>query len=362
MQGLKDFKVDRTSGVPLSDQLVERLKSAIVRGRYRTGDVLPGMVELAAAADVSEKVARLALRRLANEGWTKARRHVGSVVLARTGDIVRWRVLFFSHNPYFCYYTDRVVSELRTRLLREKGGISLVAINRCRGANSYLQLEELLKERWDLILENGMDTTSRKILEDAGWPFVVIDYDAQNAPSGAANCVGLVKLSSGLAARDFVLSCARRNIRSVFQFQCDKGAFDVTERFRIMDVKVRTFRTPMGLDPEGVAKAAYSIVAGWFREGKPSLPDVILFTDDYLAQGGLLALRSRGIRIPEDVEVVSFSSKGHLPIWDQKLTRMEMDPIAHSAVLAKAVRAYLHGGTFPSDLTLGTVWRPGETF
>ena len=139
-------------------------------------------------------------------------------------------------------------------------------------------------------------------------------------------------------------------------------AFDVTERLRIMDVKVRTFRTPLGLDPEGVAKAAYSIVAGWFRDGKPSLPDVILFTDDYLAQGGLLALRKNGIRIPEDVSVVSFTNKGHLPIWDQPLTRLEMDPIAHGTALARAVRTYLHGKPFPAGIVLGTVWKSGDTF
>lgn len=357
-----DFVLDRESGRPLSDQLVERLKAAIVRGRYRPGDVLPGIVELAAAADVSEKVARLALRRLSDEGWTRARRHVGSVVLARTGNVVRWRILFFSHSPYFCYYTDQLVSELRTRLIREKGGISTIAISRCRGANSYLQLEELLKEHWDLILENGADAVSRKMIEDSGWPFVVLGSGTQTVPSGAANCVGLVDFPSGLAAKDFVQACAARNVRTVVQMICDMGTYDVTERLRIVGVDVRTERTPIGLDPESVAYGAYSIIDGWFREAKPHLPDVILFTDDYLAQGGLLALRRHGVRIPEDVSVVSFVNKGHLPIWDQPLTRLEMDPVAHGTLLAKAVRAYLHGKPFPQGLTFGTVWKPGETF
>ena len=357
-----DFTLDRESGVPLSDQLVERLKAAIVKGRYRPGDVLPGIFGLAAAADVSEKVARMALRRLSGEGWIRTRRHVGSVVLARMGNVVRWRVLFFSHNPYFCYHTDRVISELRTRLLHEKGGVSTIAISRCRGKNSYLQLEELLKERWDLILENGMDATSRKMIEDSGWPFVVIDYDTQTAPSDAANCVGLVKFSSGLAAKDFILTCARRNVRSVVQLQCNLAAFDVVERLRIMGVEVRTERTSAGLDPEGVAKESYAIIDGWFKHGRPPLPDVIVFTDDYLAQGGLLALRRHGIRIPEDVSVASFVNKGHLPIWDQPLTRLEMDPITHGAALAKAVRTYLHGKPFPDGIVLGTVWKAGDTF
>ena len=357
-----NFTLDRETGVPLSDQLVERLKAAIVKGRYRPGGVLPGILELAAAADVSEKVARMSLRRLSDEGWISTRRHVGSVVLARTGNVVRWRVLFFSHNPYFCFHTDRMISELRTRLLHEKGGVSTIAISRCREKNSYLQLEELLKERWDLILENGMDATSRKMIEDAGWPFVVIDYDTQTSPSDAANCVGLVKFSSGLAATDFVLACAQRNIRTVAQLQCSLAAFDVAERLRIMGVEVRTFRTSPGLGPEGVAREAYAIIDEWCRNGRPRLPNVILFTDDYLAQGGLLALCRHGVRVPGNVSVASFVNKGHLPIWDQPLTRLEMDPIAHGAALAKAVRTYLHGKPFPSGIVLGTVWKPGATF
>ena len=359
---MKALALDLTSQVPLSDQLVSRLKDAIVRGVYPPGEVLPGIVELAAAAGVSEKVSRKALRRLADEGWISTRRHVGSVVLARTGNVVRWRVLFFSHNPFFCYYTDRMVAELRTRLIREKGGVSTIAISRCRGTNSYLQLEELLKERWDLILENDTDKTSRKMIEDSGWPFVVIGYGAQAVPSDAANCVGCVTSSSGLAANDFVLACARRNVRAVVQVLCHHGSFDVAERLRIMGVAVRTFRTSIDLDPEGVARESYAIIDGWFRNGRPRLPDVILFPDDYLAQGGLLALRKHGVRIPEDVSVVSFANKGHLPLWDQQLTRLEMDPIAHGTVLAKAVRTYLHGKPFPSGIVLGTVWKTGETF
>ena len=62
------------------------------------------------------------------------------------------------------------------------------------------------------------------------------------------------------------------------------------------------------------------------------------------------------------VSVVSFTNKGHLPIWDQQLTRLEMDPMAHGTALAKAVRTYLHGKPFPAGIVLGTVWKSGDTF
>ena len=347
----------------LADQLVERLKATIVRNRCRPGEVLAGIREIAERAHVSEKVVRAAMRRLTGEGWIVPRRHVGSIVAERGTQGARWRVLYFTHNPYYCYYHERFIATLRMQLLREKGGVLLVSVNRCDGINGYIQLEEALKEHWDLILEGPTVAKSRKMIEASGWPFATIDDSVYSMPpSAAANCVGRIVMSIGSAAGDFVRECARRNVRSVIQMQCDKGAFDVTDRLRIMDVDVRTERTPMGISPDEVAHGAYAIVDGWFGRRNFRLPDVVFFTDDYVAQGGLMALLRHGVRIPEDVSVVSFANKGHLPIWDQDLTRIELDPVAHGIATAQAVRTFLRSGQFPSGLSLGSDWIPGTTF
>ena len=347
----------------LADQLVEQLKAAIVRNHCRSGEVLPGIRKIAETVQVSEKVVRAAMRRLTAEGWIVPRRHVGPVVAERGSKGARWRVLYFTHNPYYCYYHERFIAALRMQLLREKGGVLLVAVNRHDGVNGYLMLEEALKEHWDLILEGPTVARSRKMIEASGWPFATIDDSVYSLPpSVAANSVGRINMSIGSATGDFVRECARRNVRSVVQLQCDRGAFDVTERLRIMGVDVRTERTPLGLPPDEVAHGAYALVDRWFRRGKPRLPDVVFFTDDYMAQGGLLALLRHGIRIPEDVAVVSFANKGHLPIWDRALTRIEVDPVAHGTTVSQAVQKFLHGGRFPSGLSLGSAWIPGDTF
>lgn len=360
---LFDITPDRSRAMTLADQLVERLKAAMVRNRYHPGEVLPGIREIAETAKVSEKVVRTALHRLADEGWIASRRHVGPVVVERGSQGARWRVLYFTHNPYYCYYNDWFIATLRTQLLREKGGVLLVAVNRCDGVNGYIQLEEALKERWDLILEGPTAAKSRKMIEKSGWPFATIDDSVYSMPpSEAVNCVGRIDVSIGSAANDFVRECARRNVRTVMQLQCDKGAFNVTDQLRIVGVDVRTERTPMGIGPDEVARGAYAIVDGWFRRRSFRLPDVVFFTDDYVAQGGLLALLRHGVHIPEDVSVVSFANKGHLPIWDQDLTRIELDPVAHGIATARAVQTFLRSSQFPPGISLGSVWHPGETF
>ena len=100
----------------------------------------------------------------------------------------------------------------------------------------------------------------------------------------------------------------------------------------------------------------------WLAVNGRRLPDLILFTDDWVAHGGLMALDECGIRIPEDVFVASHAVKGHGPVWRKPLARLEMDPFAHARIVAKSVKAYLHGADFPGDMLLGSVWNPGKTF
>ena len=95
---------------------------------------------------------------------------------------------------------------------------------------------------------------------------------------------------------------------------------------------------------------------------KNKLPDLFLFADDYLAQGALIALAVTGVRIPEDVAVVTHANKGLGPVWVKPLSRMEMDPLDHARKIADAISVYLKTGIFPSGIELGSVWKKGDTF
>ena len=333
-----------------------------MRGEYLPGEPLPGILETAHAAGCGAKTVRAAFRRLADEGWTEPRRHVGSVVLERGADIVRGRVLFFNLSPFYCYYSDQLVAEMRTRLLRGGYGITTCAADICASPMRFYQLEELLKERWSLVIEHGMDQTARRMIEKAGWPFAIVGNGRKSVASTAPNCVGVVEVRCGLALPDFVRDCARKAVRRVLQVHCHSGGYDAADMLRVMGVEVRTERTPLLFHPEDVARAGFDIIELWLRGRGSWTPDIVLFTDDYVAQGGLIALKKHGVRIPEDMAVVTLSNKGHGPIWEKPLTRFEMNPIAHGAAIAKAVRAYLSGNPFPQGLNLGTKYVTGATF
>jgi len=357
------WHVDKSSRTGLARQIVEQAKTAIMRGDYRPGDALPGILEVAKAAGCGAKTVRTAFRQLADDGWIAPRRHVGSVVLERGSDIVRDRVLFFNLPPYYCYYSDQLVAEMRTRLLRGNVCITTCTSSRTTGAKQFYQLEELLKERWSLVIEHGMEKTARRMIEEAGWPFAIVGNGRKSEPSDAPNCVGVVNVLCGLALPDFVRDCARRDVRRVLQVHCHSGSFDAAEMLHVMGVEVRTERTPLELSrPEDVSRAGFDIVDRWFSREGYWKPDLVLFTDDYVAQGGLIALKKHNLQIPEDVAVVSLSNKGHGPFWEKPLTRFEMDATSHGTELARAIRSYLSGRPFPQGLVLGSTYRRGATF
>ena len=359
----RPFSADRSNGVLLETQFAEWLKREISNGAFRVGAPLPGIVELSRSCHVSTTTVRSALGMLADDGWVRPIRHVGSVVQRRGAGVLRKRVLLWEAGRFFCYYSSRFLSALRMPLLRGRFAATVVAAAATGGRRPHLQLEELLKEFWDLVVLHGCDVEVRGLAEASGHPFVAVGNGERiRSQSTARNCVGRVEMLNGLAVPEFVRRCVKKGVRSVFQVHCNEGAYDVSSMLRSALVSVRKFRARLLDTPEAVAMEGFRIVDSWFGRGRAELPDLVLFGDDYIAQGGLIALKKHGVRIPEDVAVVTHANKGYGPVWEKPLTRMENDPVAHAVVVAKAIRTFLQGSPFPDGIVLGTVWKDGQTF
>lgn len=358
------LRLDRSGGKLLSSQLAQQLKSAIRRGEYGPGAVLPGAVELAAAAGIGEKTARRALATLAQEGWTIPKRHVGSVVIEKgLPTLRRKRILFFVQEPYYCYYMDQLISCIRSHLLKGKSGVSIASVCGCHGADRYLQLEEFLKERWDLVVVWSNTPEPIEIASGSGWPFIIIGDGKKCRSYAGEDYIGKVDIWTGKALREFVHCCAKKGVQRVLQVLGMPNAYDVTDMLRILGAEVRTVKVDGLGTPESMSKGGFDAMLKSFAGGRSAWsPDVILFTDDYVAQGGLIALKNLGVRIPEDVAVVSHANKGHGPVWEKPLTRLEMDPVSHGRELAREIAAYLRSRTFPQNIVLGSKWIAGATF
>lgn len=355
------FVLDRAVNMSLAEQMFQGLKKAIVKEYYKPGETLPGIRELAVSAGVSEKVSRLALARLAEIGWCVSKRGFKSVVADR-GKERLGKVLLFNSETGFGFHASRMVGAIRSRLLKADYRLTAISAYDIRKDGSSRLLSESLKEHWDLVIELGMRPGARRAIEESGWPFLVLGDGGKCVPSAAENCVGRIELWTGLAVPEFVRACVKKGVRSVVQFLYAEGGFDVAELLKMPGISCETIRIPRSRNPFGMYSGGYEQTVALLKKVGGRLPDVILFTDDHLAQGGLLALMERGIRIPEDVKVVTHANRGLGPFWVKPLTRLEMDPIAQGTAIAKAVLEYFTTAQLPSGLVLGSEWRLGRTF
>ena len=358
------FMLDPLSNKPLSMQLADALKAAMVRGTWKVGDVLPGIHELAACCHTSEKVPRLAFEMLAEEGWIRSRRGVGAVVTDRGGHMHGdgARILLTMHVKGWCHYFAELVFTLDSALFSSGCRVVLFARGHSLERSYYRMLAEMLKERWSLVLTFGRMAEVRRLTENSGWPFTNVGMDMPEYVSQTPSYVGGINIHCGKALPELVRACVRKNVRHVIQLGYGNGAFDATSIMAVAGVRVESCNVPVQTSPDAIYRAAMAVMRRILERGRTMLPDMFLFVDDFVAQGALFVLASKGIRVPEDVKVVTLANRGCGLTWPVPLARMEMDPVAHGRAIAKAVAAYIKTGTFPAVTTLGSVWRSGETF
>ena len=345
----------------LSTQVEECICGAIKRGVFSPGDCIPGVRGLADMVGVSEKTTRTALANLAKTGWIRPVRGIGSVVTDRfCGCSSRGRVLLYLVAAGGGYYITRLTETLRDCLEKTQYQVLTVVDSPHAGSLATRRMESLLGERWSIVLENGASQPVRGLIERSGLPFIVFGDREPSIGSVSENCVGRIHLRGGLALPRFVHECVRKGVRSVVQFSYGRGTFSAQAMLEVACIRSSSVRIPYQRTLEGISRAGMKAVDEFLRRN--ALPDVILFVDDYVAAGGLLSLARHGIRVPEDVRVVSDSNKGHGLVWPVPVTCIEMDPVAHGKAMARQVLAFLRNKEPLPCVELGSVWKAGRTF
>ena len=111
-----------------------------------------------------------------------------------------------------------------------------------------------------------------------------------------------------------------------------------------------------------VQRAGLAAVEKLLLKGKGALPDLVYFTDDYLASGALISFARHGVRFPRDVRFVSLSTKGFEPVWWQDVTRIEWDWFRQGEELAERAVELLERRGTSIDCTISPGYIAGETF
>ena len=367
------FAVARSSRATLVEQVAEGLRRAIDSGFYKPGDVLPTTRGLADALGVSRIVTRAAVRELAEAGLINPKPSVGSVVLGQHGKLWRGNVLFISRAKGWMYYANVFTATLRTRLVKAGWYFTHVAVEpSADGKADVSELELQLTHPVTLAVVLFDNPVAERVLSRSGVPFVTIG----DVPScRLKGCVGHVRYDRSAAAAEIAKAAVEAGVKTAVQVRHVEFD-DIGVALKAAGIRTTKWTIPIpkdGIRPISVSFAARDAFAKWLDGrarcpqraaaawGQAALPDLIYFSDDYLCVGALAAFAEAGVRIPQDVRVVTFANKGNGPVSATELTRNEMDPQGDADKIATAVLERFECRTGDLPPTLGPVFQRGAT-
>ena len=352
------FAIDRSSARSLVDQVYKGMRERIFAGRVKIGSAVPSLRALADELGVSVKVTKAAYGRLVRDGWLRAVPRAGYLAVTPEMPKCQARVLLVLPNEGF--FSDYVAHRLQERC--EKAGIQVSRVIVPDPEDVPVSLDIALSDRFDLAVSFHFKKRVIDALDESGVPFVLAAGDGC-AASRCRNCVGRLRVADDVAG-EVAEFCARRGVRTaeLVDFHVVKRPYAAA--FRRAGIAVREWTVPCANEtlwyediPRGVMRAFLQRL----KSRRPALPDLFFFLDDYVAKGALMALAASGVRIPEDVKVLTFANRGNGPVYVKDLARIEQDPIARGDAVADFVVSWLNGGRDAPQAMPPPVFIHGET-
>ena len=355
------FAVNRNDSRTLVKQVSDGLRTAIVSGYYKPGDVLPSSYELVEALGVSRIVTKAALRRIAEDGFAMSRPRIGSVVRDRTAKRWRGHVVFVCPEGDENYAQAVLAGALRNRLSEAGYLFTQVCLPQTKPDRyDFARLDVALAQSVDFIVTMFARPHILARLARQKIPYAVFGEYRKVPPSA----VGGTWLNFNLAMPDFAAACKAEGVKEVVELYTWPSMGDASAALRKVGVRVSKVLVKIGKSNDsliGVKRAGMDAFAKLINGKRFSRDVVYLFTDDYLASGALTAISYAGLRVPEDIRLVTFANRRLGPVYPRELTRMEFDAHHAGEALSAAVLEYLKTGAYPSNSVVGPVWVDGET-
>ena len=357
------FELRRSMRGGLAEQLAAEFRRAIRTGYYRPGDMLPPVREQAALLKVSRVVAVRAMAMLAEERLVHPRPHYGCEVCSKDKPLWKGQVLIVVPPSGTQHYMNVICANVRDALIAAGYLALTVTVSRADdGKYDFALLDLMMRQHTDMIVQLHDQPEIAKWLSSRKVPFVRLTASKGSRLPGG--CMGAIRRSSETAVAEFIGHCREAGVKEVLVVT-ESGYLHMQESLSVAGLKVRDLKTCMSPGTPGPQVAQYALDAmeAWLAEAK-TMPELIFFDDDYVASGAISALQYAGVRIPEDVHVVTLTnrSSGSGLAFPVPLTRIEVDSMADGSIVAAAVLEYLKTGAFPSGVTVGPKYVRGKTF
>lgn len=361
------FTINRTLREDISTQVTDGIRRAILTGFYRSGDLLPTVLEFARGLGVSIRAPQAALHALTREGLVSPRPRLGTVVVGPRPGVFHGRILLVTPNINPIYY-DTVLETRLCANLTEAGYLVTRLVTPIVGdilenladeRFDVRQLETDLRQSTKLVVIFGSHPHIERVVSRSGTPFVVVGPTRPQTPG----CVGYAALQLGRALDAILARLRARGVRRLVQVAMKESELMDAAALGTVCSAVEPLVIRMPPPPlakqDRIVRSAFETFAARYRS-KADLPDAFLFTDDYLARGALLALLSAGIRTGSDVLVMTLSISGVAPIHPDPVDLLNYDPERDAGILTDAVLSNLRTGSFPAPLAFDMALLPDQ--
>jgi len=334
------FVIFRNSHLSFIDQVTDGLRNAILNEYYLPGDVLPNLAQMATALKVSDIVIRRAVKRLVQEGLLHPRRGKGIMICGKNTKTWRGTILYVHWSNPGMYYHAMFANSIMNRLYDANWLMRTIHVDGAESAAGFPKVTFDLSNTIAMaIIEGYLTAGMESVLIERRIPFVTI------GPQTSQKAKGHILFSPQAVLPQIKEHCRACGIKSAVLFASAFGSAAVSLDLNQAGLKSETVYLPPEQNlgsPASVEQGALLGMKKWLQ-AHHSRPDLFFFVDDFLARGALLAMLAAGIRVPEDVQVISWANKGLGPVYLVPLTRIEMDPVAHGEAVAGSIIDFLDG-------------------
>ena len=294
-----------------------------------------------------EYAVRHALQRLRDEGFISLKQRMGAVVTEMCSSAWKGRVAFITVDSSGSYFRQKLSIQLAQRF--RKAGWDFVPIFLDQAPEGKVDTESIQR-----YVANGLDfaviltgrTQIAKVCDNLSLPYVVLNGFTRDFPNARA----VIQEDFRNCFAEFISALRARRLKSVLEFDIER-TMDRSFKNQLFEagISVRSvlcsWENNSGYNLHDMRQCGYDSVSRFFADerNRAHLPDVVLFDDDHLATGGIVAMLEHGLRIPKDVKVVTYSNGGNDPIAGVSLTRIENDPVSYGDTVAAYVLKILAG-------------------
>ena len=355
----QDFQFVPDGATNLVDALCRFIKEEITFGRITGGEKLPTIGEICKATGLTFAQARRVTECLAREGYVCSRPHVGTVVLSRKGNVLRGRVLFILPDIDMGRYHPSQMIDTLSRRLTAFGYAFSVATFSLDAADSLAVLESELLRATDLVVAARATPQVQKVLAESG-----VDHFFLYGDKLESDDRPWIRFSPEEALSQFADHCLRAGVKHVAQVR-NEGADTLDAQPALAERGIDSSWMTISCSKEGWGRFDGIVHCGYEAFAtmpRTSIPELLLFWDGLFTQGATMAFLASGIKIPEDVKIVTFSNAGIGPVYIKPFTRIEVNPVEAGEKVADFALAILTRGRIPRLPQIKPRYVIGETF